>query len=120
DHLQGTAGSFQERDGRLELTQVGTNGGLYVPIVLDWDPRRRAQRAEWRSLTVTETGHVVSPHRAAGHRLRAGRQQLLIYKSLVRPDDARAVLGYHTWYDALVGTLDAAGTVDPIVMVEME
>ena len=120
DHVNGTAGSFLERQCRLELTQVGTNGGLYVPVVLDWHPRRRAQGAEWRSLTVTENGKVVSPHGAAAHRLRVGRHQLLIYKSLETPDDARAVLGYHTWYDAVVGTLDAAGAVDPIVMVEVE
>jgi hypothetical protein len=119
DRVNGTAGSFLERDGRLELTQVGSGGGLYVPVVLDWDPRRGAQRAEWRSLTVTETGRVVSPDRAAGHRLRVGGQQLLIYKSLETPDDARAVLGYHTWYDAVVGTLDATGAVEPMVMVEV-
>jgi hypothetical protein len=116
----GTSGNFQERDGRLELTQVGTNGGLYVPLVLDWHPQRRAQGAEWRSLTVTETGEVVGPHRAAGHRLRLGRHQLLIYKSLDTPQDARAVLGYHTWYEAVVATFDAAGAVDPIVMVDVE
>jgi len=120
DRVCGTAGNFQEGDGRLELTQVGTGGGLYVPIVLDWHAHRRAQRAEWRSLTVTEMGEVVAPHRAAGHRLRVGRQQLLIYKSLDAPQDARAVLGYHTWYEAVVGTFDATGAVDPIVMVEVE
>jgi hypothetical protein len=120
DRVDGTVGNFLERDGRLELTQVGTNGGLYVPVVLDWHPRRRAQQAEWRSLTVTETGKVVSPHGAAGHRLRIGGHQLLIYKSLETPDDARAVLGYHTWYDAVVGTIDARGAVDPMVMVEVE
>jgi len=119
DRVKSTAGSFVERDGRLELTQVGRGETLYAPVVLDWDRRRRAQPAEWRSLTVTETGKVVSPCRAAGHRLRLGGQQLLIYKSLESPEDARAVLGYHTWYDAVVGTLDAAGTVDPMVMVEV-
>ena len=120
DRVSSTAGSFVERDGRLELTQVGSGGGLYVPVVLDWDPARRGQRAEWRSLTVTETGKVVSPCRAAGHRLRLGGQQLLIYKSLESPEDARAVLGYHTWYDAVVGTLDKSGVVDPMVMVEVD
>jgi len=120
DRVSGTPGSFQERGGRLELTQRGARGGLYVPVVLDWHPQRRSQGAEWRSLTVTETGKVISPDRAAGHRLRVGRHQLFIYKSLERPDDARAVLGYHTWYDAVVGTIDAAGAVDPIVMVEVE
>jgi hypothetical protein len=120
DRVHGTAGKVAERDGRLELTQVGSGAGLYVPLVLDWHPRRRAARVEWRSLTVTETGNVISPHRAAGHRLRLGQHQWLIYKSLETPDDARAVLGYHTWYDAVVGTLDAGGAVDPIVMVEVD
>jgi hypothetical protein len=65
-------------------------------------------------------GEVVAPHRAAGHRLRVGGHQLLIYKSLDTPQDARAVLGYHTWYESVIGTFDAAGAVDPIVMVEVE
>ena len=38
----------------LELTQVGAGQGLYLPLLLDWHPRRRAAAAEWRSLTVTE------------------------------------------------------------------
>ncbi|MGE5192616.1 MAG: hypothetical protein ACM3U2_08950 [Deltaproteobacteria bacterium] len=120
DRVLGTAGNFLEKEGRLEVTQVGAGGGLYVPVVCDWHPRRRAAAADWRSLTVTELGKVISPHRAAGHRLRLGRHHLLIYKSLDTPEDARAVLGHHTRYESVIGAVDSTGAVDPIVMVEAE
>jgi hypothetical protein len=120
DRVLSTAGSLLERDGRLELTQTGAGRGLYAPLLLDWNPRHRAAAAEWRSLTVTELGKVVSPDRATGHRLRLARHQLLIFKSLDIAAEARAVLGHHTHYESVIGTFDSAGAVDPIVMVETE
>ncbi len=120
DRVLGAAGRFQEHDGRLELTRAGAGWGLYAPLFLDWHPRRQAVAAEWRSLTVTELGKVVSPDRASGHRLRLGRRQWLVHKSLDTPEDARAVLGLHTRYESVIGAFGSTGTVDPIVMVETE
>lgn len=120
DRVLSTAGNCCERNGRLELTQVGRGQGLFVPVVFDWDPHRRSATADWRSLTVTEFGKAVGADRAAGHRLRLGKLQLLIYRSLADTDEARAVLGHHTRYETIVGMFDPAGNVAPIVMVEKE
>jgi hypothetical protein len=116
----GTSGSFLDRDGRLELTQIAAGSAVHVPIVFDWHPRRRALGADWRSLTVSENGQAVRGDRAAGHRLRIGKSQLLIYRSLAPTDEARAVLGHHTRYETVIGTFDSSGEVDPLVMVEAE
>lgn len=114
------AGDFAEREGYLDLTQEGAGKAQYACVALDWHPTRRRTPAEWRSLTVTELGSVVPPDCAAGFRLRIGKHQLLIYRSLFASEEARAVLGHHTRYETVVGTFDSAGEVEPIVMVERE
>jgi hypothetical protein len=120
DRVVSTAGSLCEQSGRLTLTQVGAGRGLFVPLIFDWHPQRRSATAEWRSLTVTEPGKVIGADRAAGYRLRLGKHQVLIYRSLADTGEARAVLGHHTRYETVVGTFDSAGNVAPIVLVERE
>src|SRR5260370_284291 len=66
----GTPGSFLNRDGRLELTQMAAGLAVHVPIVFDWHPRRRVLAADWRSLTVSENGQALRRDRAPGYRLR--------------------------------------------------
>jgi hypothetical protein len=112
-------GNCFEQAGRLILTQVAPGCGLYLPVVFDWHPRRRRAQADWRSLTVTEVGRVVSPHGAAGHRLRLGKEQLLIYRSLFDSREPRAVLGQHTRYETVIGSFNA-GEMAPIIMVETD
>jgi hypothetical protein len=116
----GTSGCFLDREGRLELTQAGAGTAVHVPIVFDWHPRRRALAADWRSLTVSENGQAVKGDCAAGYRLRIGKHQFVMYRSLIPTDEARAVLGHHTRYETVVGTFDSDGDVDPLVMVEAE
>jgi hypothetical protein len=118
DRVRSTAGSCLEQRGRLELRQVVAGRGLFAPLIFDWHPRRRIAAAEWRALTVTELGKAVGADRAAGYRLRLGKQQLLIYRSLADTDEARAILGQHTRYETLVGLFDSKGDVTPIIMVE--
>jgi hypothetical protein len=120
DRVVSTAGSLCEQCGRLTMTQVGAGRGLFVPLIFDWHPNRRSAIVEWQSLTVTEPGKVIGADRAAGYRLRLGKHQVLIYRSLVDTDEARAVLGHHTRYETVVGTFDAGGNVEPIVLVESE
>jgi hypothetical protein len=119
DRVLSSPGNCFENSGRLHLTQVAKGHGLYLPVVFDWHPRRRRASADWRSLTVTEHRRVVSPDSAAGHRLRVGKEQLLIYRSLADTREARAVLGQHTRYETVIGSIDA-GELAPIVMVEMD
>src|SRR5262249_3429712 len=105
---------------RLTLIHVSAGCGLFAPLILDWHPHRLRATAEWRTLTVSEPGKVIAADCAAGHRLRMGKHQVLVYRSLARTDEARAVLGYHTRYETVVGTFSSSGNVEPIVLVESE
>jgi len=117
DRVLSTPGNCLEHKGRLDLTQVAVGRGLYLPVVFDWHPRRRRAIVDWRSLTVAELGRVVSPVEAAGHRLRMGKEQLLIYRSLAATREARSVLGQHMRYETVIGSI-ADGVLEPIIMVE--
>ncbi len=118
DRVVSAPGSLSAEGGALEVTQVAAGGALYAPLLLDWHPKRIRPAAEWRSLTVSEQGQAVSADRAVGFRLRVGSQQLLLYRSLALTDEPRAVLGYHTRYETVIGHFGRTGEVDPIMMVE--
>ncbi len=117
DRVQSTPGGFGAADDGLELRQSAI-GGLYAPVVIDWEPSRRRTEADWRTLTVTEQRRALRRDTAAGHRLRIGNHQLLIFHSLVKSEESRAVLGLHTFYETVVGKFDASGKVSSIVLVE--
>jgi hypothetical protein len=119
DRVLSTSGNCFDEPGRLVLTQQALGRGLYLPVVFDWHPRRRRAKADWRSLTVTQLGRVISPGGAAGYRLRVGQRQLLVYRSLVETGEPRAVLGQHTRYETVIGSFEA-GQFDPIIMVETD
>jgi hypothetical protein len=101
----------------LELRQTGI-GGLYAPLVIDWNPARRRSSASWRPLTVAQNGVAVSPRAAAGCRLQIGSAQWLVYRSLSFILEPRTVLGQHTMYETLIGRFVRSGEVEPIVLVE--
>ena len=117
ERVMSTAGAFGPGDAYLELKQVAI-GGLYAPLVIDWEPGRRQKGADWRTLTVTEQGRILKSDAAAGHRLRLGDHQLFIYRSLTRSHDPRAILGHHTTHETVFGKFDSSGEVEPILLVE--
>jgi hypothetical protein len=92
--------------------------GLYAPLIFDWHPDRARKPALWRTLTVTEGGKVVGRDTAAGHRLQIGKFQMLFYRSLTPPKNARAVLGHHTFRESVIARFDADGDVEPIMHVD--
>lgn len=106
-------------DGDLHMSAKG-KGGITMPLVLDWNPVRKASEADWTNLTVTEDRVRVSPREAAGVRVRIGRLQLLIYRSLRPGKTLRAVLGYNTANETIYGRFLNNGHVDPLVMVEAD
>jgi len=96
DRIQHTFGQCQAHDGQLESSALGA-GGVTLPLVLDWHPKRTSEPADWSRLTVTEARRYTGTHEAAGFRVRIGSFQLLIYRSLLVGRDSRAVMGLHTW-----------------------
>jgi hypothetical protein len=117
ERVQGCAGRLADSQDHIELLQSGI-GGLYAPVVLDWNSARRRRPAMWRSLTVAQNGSAVPPAEAAGFRLQVGKEQWLVYRSLSRILEPRTVLGQHTMYETLIGRFSTTGAVEPIVLVE--
>jgi hypothetical protein len=118
--VQSTSGRWGLSQNRerpcLELRQTA-QGGLYAPVVFEWTPARQNSDAQWRTLTVTENGPRVKSDRAAGHRLKIGNQQLLIYRSLI-PGELRTVLGHHTGQETVIARFNKNGDVKPLLIVE--
>jgi hypothetical protein len=117
ERVLGSAGQFAGSQHGLELRQSGI-GGLYAPIVIDWNPARRRSPALWRPLTVGQNGAVVPAGCAAGFRLQVGTTQWLVYRSLSTILEPRTVLGQHTMYETMIGRFARSGEVEPIVLVE--
>jgi len=117
ERIYGAAGTLSADERRLELRQAGI-GGLYAPVVIDWHPERRRAYADWRKLTVTQQAHVLPSDTANGCRLRVGEAQWLIFRSLQRAHEGRAVLGHHTMHETVIARFSSEGEVDPIVQVE--
>ena len=67
----GRAGQFADSQAHMELRQSGI-GGLYAPLVIDWNPARRRSPAFWRPLTVAQDGAAVPSGLAAACRLQVG------------------------------------------------
>ncbi len=115
--VQSCAGQMMSLPHHLEFRQTAI-GGIYSPIVIDWNRARGRRPAMWRPLTVAQNGTAVPNSQAAGFRLQVGKEQWLIYRSLSRILEPRTVLGQHTMYETLIGRFSTTGAVDPIVLVE--
>lgn len=114
-HVFSTPGKFGT-DFSFSTTVRGT--GWYNPILFDWSPARRTATAEWRALTVAEDRTAVKPGVASGYRLKLGSHQWLMYRSLVRTDEPRSVLGHQTRYETVIGSVEANGDITPLMLVE--
>jgi hypothetical protein len=114
--VEGVSGHLIGVDGRAELSQTGI-GGLYAPLVIDWNPRRRRSPAAWRRLTVAYAGAAVPSGEAAGYLLEVGPLKWMYYRSLLPALEPRSVLGQHTMYESLVGRF-VRGDLEPLVQVE--
>lgn len=118
DRLYSTAGGLTVEDDNQLSFHLAEQGGMYAPLVIDWEPRRRKSLADWSRLTVTENNRLLRSVDAAGCRLRLGNHQILCYRSLTRGEVARAVLGLHTPCETVIGRFNTEGEVEVLVQVE--
>jgi hypothetical protein len=117
DRVLSTDGAMRPRAGGVELQYRG-QGGLFGPLVLDWAPWRAEEPADWRVLTVTQDAVPLGSAAAVGTRVRVGAYQLLVFRSFVKSEIPRAILGLHTSHETVIGRFNAAGNVEPILLVE--
>ncbi len=121
DRGLGATGQFQTdaNDVRtLKLSCVSAHRGVYSPIVLDWSRKRRHDDVEWRTLTITQAGEV-APAAARGFRIRVGKHQLMLYRSLRPSGRYRSVLGHQTWQETVIANVTRTGDIVPILLVDM-
>ena len=118
DKVHSTPHELSFDNNELVLKQVAEGDAMFAPLVLVWHPDRTRVEATWKMLTVTEAGKVVGPDVAVGYRLKLGKFQLLITRSLKKTGNARAVLGHHTRNETVIGTFDKNGDVEVIASVE--
>ena len=120
ERVHSAAGNCTIAKQELALSYTVGGPGLYLPMVIDWNPKRRRAAAEWRTLTVTEPAKVVSPSGAAAHRLRLGKEQLFVFRGLAQSFDPRAVLGVHTWHETLFGWFLPNGNVKTLMATDVD
>jgi hypothetical protein len=114
-HVFSTPGKF---GADLSCTTTVKGTGWYNPVLFDWSPACRTAPAEWKALTVAEDRTAVKPGVASGYRLKLGSHQWLLYRSLIRTDEARSVLGHQTRYETVIGSVEANGDITPLMLVE--
>lgn len=114
-HVFSTPGRFA---ADLSFQTTGSGSAWYNPILIDWSPARRSAAAVWKSLTVAEEQKVVKPEIAAGHRIKVGNHQWLIYRSLRQSIEARSVLGHQTRFETVIGSVESNGDITPLMLVE--
>lgn len=117
EHIESSPGAMEGREGGLFQRRSG-RGAVYLPAVLDWNPKRREAFADWRTLTVTEDRRRLGPAEASAHRLRIGTRQLLVYRGQNGSKLKRTVLGYHHDSESVVGRFTPEGEIEPLVLVE--
>ena len=116
ESMESAAGSLEASERQIKLRGAGF-GGVYLPLVFDWNPGRREAAADWRSLTVTEDRRRLTSGETSAHRLRVGERQLFVYRSLDGSKSMRAVLGHHHGNESIIARFEK-GDVEPLVLVE--
>lgn len=117
DRIEFDSGHLRTDDRELQALAIG-KGAVAVPLVFDWNPRHSDSPADWNRLTVAESRRIVSGAEAAGYRLRVGKFQCLLYRSLKSPLAHRTVLGLHTADESVYARVTPKGQVEALVHVE--
>ena len=90
---------------------------LYHPIWIDLDRKRSQKPRTWRQLTVAEHLETCPSSEATAFRVRVGKQQWLIYRSMKNPAN-RTFLGQNHACEFFVGRFDKDGEVVELLTVE--
>ncbi len=107
------------REGGFGLHQRASGQRLFAPLFFDLDPKAADRPFTWRRLTVAEALEPLDDDVAVGYRVRIGKRQWLIYRSLA-PRAPRSVLGQHLASEFMAGRFRTSGDVDRMVEVETE
>jgi hypothetical protein len=110
-------GELTTSNGKIQLQQAANTSNLYAPLWIDLDPKRHGKSFTWRQLAVAEERQNVPPDVAVGYRVQFGKEQWLIYRSLM-PARNRTVMGHNLATEFLIARFDRDGSVKALIEVE--
>ncbi|MGI9518473.1 MAG: hypothetical protein ACR2NP_15565 [Pirellulaceae bacterium] len=107
--------AFDENGVHLRQSTVSRN--LCAGFFADLNPVRSLRPRTWRTLTVGEELNVVTPDVAVAWRVRIGKQQWVIYRSLEGPGN-RTFVGQNHQCDFFIGQFEKDGDVSELLTIE--
>ncbi|MEM8944075.1 MAG: hypothetical protein AAGD11_02750 [Planctomycetota bacterium] len=111
-------GQLSSNNNRLQLEQEREGQNMASPLLIDLNRSRAKKQCTWRQLTVAQALEVQPHDVAVGYRAQCGKDQWLIYRSLVDPAN-RTVLGQNLSNECLVARfLAPEGEVDELLEIE--
>ncbi len=110
-------GELEAKGDSLQLSQSIEGCGLYAPLFIDLDPRRRGRPVTWRQLTVAEDRKIIAPDEAVGFRVQVGKKQWLLYRSIGERGN-RSVLGENLISEFLMSRFDGNGSTEQLLEIE--
>jgi hypothetical protein len=111
------AGELAADGSGLVLRQSTLGRNLYAPLLVDLDRQRSRCGLTWRHLTVAEDRKIQPAEAAVGFRAQIGREQWLVYRSLVEVA-GRTVLGQNLGTEFLLANFRRDGTIERLVEIE--
>ena len=111
-------GELSANQNRVSLKLKEGQQRLYAPVLWSWRDDLSSLDMTWSPLTVTENRRKVTSETAVGYRIQCTREdQYLVYRSLSRRG-VRALLGYQTNHEFVVGQFGSDGEVTPWLRVD--
>jgi hypothetical protein len=111
-------GSLTGTAAGIELRQAAHGRSLLAPLLIDLDRRRLNKSFTWRRLTVAESLEALPDDAAAGYRIEIGKQQWLIYRSLIA-GGVRSVLGQQLSREFMVARFPRGAVAERLLEIEM-
>ena len=111
-------GELSANQNRVSLKLKEGQQRLYAPVLWSWRDDLPSLDMSWSPLTVTENRRKVTSETAVGYRIQCTQEdQYLVYRSLSRRG-VRALLGYQTNHEFVVGQFGSDGEVTPWLRVD--
>lgn len=114
---EATNGQLVEESRHLQMTHSQVGKAMYSACFFDLASKRLQRPRTWRRLTIAENRVLQGPDIAVGHRIQAGGQQWLIYRSLAKPAN-RSVLGQNLSQEFVVARFDKDGLIHKLIEIE--
>ena len=112
-------GSLAQIDDGLQLTHQVNASAAYSAMFIDLWPSRMKKELTWRQLTIAEKLEILGRDKAAGFRVQIGKEQWLIYRSLVPPAN-RSILGQNLSQEFVCAQFDTEGETIPLIEIDAE